>query len=471
MQGIVSGGIPFVKQTISGGIDSVYGIGQTNTSRFINTFPLKVKNQEKADKLQAVLDGSGGLTRLILLQAINAAKKPQLSLVQKYSPFQRGGPGGTFTTRLKKPDSTYGGDLSEAKAKSFGDPGSLGESGYGNDVNGVLNPPDYDPSKATFIELIDGVNKAGENKEILLKSNGNTPGINNDIADYNMLTYGKIQELAKEKKDNGTTQDFRTKHGVGNKRGVLNANDDYATKNIESPSVFGFGNPGKMVNANTTGAHPLRTDQFGVDFSKLADFKGHYDEVQVKKIGEADDKLDIVPLIFQLGTDNSRLQFRGTISGLTENFSPSYNEIKYSGRAEPVYVYDSFKRDISFNFKVYATSRVEMQPLWTKLERLSTYTMPRYATTGYTSPGNDATDSFLKLTIGKLYVKTPMILTTLGYTYSDETAWDIDFGTPMGIDISVGCTILGNDLHQYDSEKVFVFDGNAAAATGTFRVK
>ena len=45
----------------------------------------------------------------------------------------------------------------------------------------------------------------------------------------------------------------------------------------------------------------------------------------------------------------------------------------------------------------------------------------------------------------------------------------------MGIDIQVGCTILGNDLHQYDSQKVFVFDGNGKdlnvpPAVGDFRV-
>ena len=94
----------------------------------------------------------------------------------------------------------------------------------------------------------------------------------------------------------------------------------------------------------------------------------------------------------------SKISKSSEFSRLTNFFvtkiNSPYNEIKYSGRAEPVYVYDSFKRDISFNFKVYATSRVEMQPLWTKLERLSTYTMPRYASTGYTSPGNDNTDSF-----------------------------------------------------------------------------
>ena len=104
-----------------------------------------------------------------------------------------------------------------------------------------------------------------------------------------------------------------------------------------------------------------------------------------------------------------------------------------------------------------------MQPMWSKLERLSTYTMPRYASTGYTSPGNDNTDSFLRLTIGSLYKDTPSILTSLSYTYSDETPWDIDFGTPMGIDVQVGCTILGNSLHKYKSEEVYAFDG-------TFRV-
>ena len=85
--------------------------------------------------------------------------------------------------------------------------------------------------------------------------------------------------------------------------------------------------------------------------------------------------------------------------------------------------------------------------------------MPTYATGGYTAPGS----SELKLTIGKLYLNTPMILTTLSYTYSDETPWVIDFGTPMGIDVQVGCTILGNSLHKYKSEEVYAFDG-------TFRV-
>ena len=298
-----------------------------------------------------------------------------------------------------------------------------------------------------FEKLRDDVDNLTPKK---LSKEGTASGFNNDIADYNMMTYGKLQGLAKNRRDNGTTKDFRNELPDGT-RGKLNAKE-YDQENIEKK--FGFGNPGKMLDSNSQ----VRKDQFGVDFSKLKDFTSHYDKINALKIGEVGD--DLVPLIFKLGTDNSRLQFRGTISGLSENFSPSYSEIKYSGRAEPVYVYDSFKRDISFNFKVYPTSRVEMQPIYTKLERLSTYTMPRYSDGGYAAPGNGPGESELLLTIGKLYVETPMLLTSLSYSYSDETSWDIDFGLPMGIDIQVGCTILGNALHEYDSQDVFVFDGN-----------
>ena len=429
---------PFASQIDpKGGFDSVYGIGITNTTRFVNTFS-RLLSIDLSAALAGIPASAGGIAAGAQLAAaignqIIAGQKAGQTL-QRYSAFTVKG---KFAITNDKVDVTYGEDVLNNKHDGI-------ESGQ----------TDTD------------IDKNFKNRPNLLKSEGNTAGANNDIADYNMLAYDKIKELSNDRINTSTTQDFRTKLDSGT-RGEANKSD-YTTENIENPTTgFGFGNPGKMLDVNAK----LRTDQFGIDFSKLKDFKGHYDEVQVKKIGEADDKLDIVPLIFQLGSDASKLQFRGTISGLAENFSPSYNEIKYSGRAEPVYVYDSFKRDISFSFKVYATSRVEMQPLWTKLERLSTYTMPRYSGGGYSAPGNSSSDSNLLLTIGKLYVKTPMILTSLSYTYSDETPWDIDFGTPMGIDIQVGCTILGNDLHQYDSDKVFVFDGSAAAATGTFRVK
>ena len=425
---------PFPTQVLSGGIDSVYGIGQTNTSRFVNTFQAASKTVVIQSQNLIPFKVGAAIPSVPITFTTSGLLK-----INPYSPFDDGN--NKLVVADKQHERTYGKALVDARSVDFGQADSLSEFG--------VTTPEFPQENSTLEEGIEEKIKIGIHSQDLYTSDGLDPAIN-DIADYNMLTYTKIQELAKDRKDNGTTTDFRKKL-LPSSRGNLNSTD-YTTENIENTNKFGFGNPGKLSDK--------RNNQFGVDFSKLKDFTGHYDEVQVKKIGDTDASLDIVPLIFQVGSSSTNaLQFRGTISGLTENFSPSYNEIKYSGRAEPVYVYESFKRDISFGFKVYATSRVEMQPLWTKLERLSTYTMPTYATGGYTAPGS----SELKLTIGKLYVNTPMILTTLSYTYSDETPWDIDFGTPMGIDVQVGCTILGNSLHKYKSEEVYAFDG-------TFRV-
>jgi len=30
----------------------------------------------------------------------------------------------------------------------------------------------------------------------------------------------------------------------------------------------------------------------------------------------------------------------------------------------------------------------------------------------------------------------------------------------MGIDVAVGCTVLGNNIHEYDSGEVFVFSSD-----------
>jgi len=434
MQSRVAGGTPFASQIDNkGGIDSLYGIGLTNTSRFVNTFGfLNLTKGSFVTPLGLTGAISLGFALQTTIQNVNQAKR-DMEAIQPYNPFMVKG---KLTTEDKKFEETYGKAFVDAKAEDFGTGESLSNFG----VTNIGESSDFE-------KLRDDVDNLTPTK---LSKEGTAAGFNNDIADYNMMTYGKLQGLAKNRRDNGTTKDFRNELPDGT-RGKLNAKE-YDQENIEKK--FGFGNPGKMLDGNSQ----VRKDQFGVDFSKLKDFTSHYDKINALKIGEVGD--DLVPLIFKLGTDNSRLQFRGTISGLSENFSPSYSEIKYSGRAEPVYVYDSFKRDISFNFKIYPTSRVEMQPIYTKLERLSTYTMPRYSDGGYSAPGNGPGESELLLTIGKLYVETPMLLTSLSYSYSDDTSWDIDFGLPMGIDIQVGCTILGNALHEYDSQDVFVFDGN-----------
>lgn len=158
---------------------------------------------------------------------------------------------------------------------------------------------------------------------------------------------------------------------------------------------------------------------------------------------------DIIKFFFEDGAHgNNVMVFRASIIGLSENFSPGWNKVDILGRPEGAYLYNSFERTISFEFKVYAFSRSEMIPMWRKLNYLASYTMPDYSGPGkYSGP-------LMRLTLGDMYYRMPGFMTSLTYTIPDEGSWDIanDFNTgnqdpkelPMYIDVSVSYTIIGN---------------------------
>ena len=127
--------------------------------------------------------------------------------------------------------------------------------------------------------------------------------------------------------------------------------------------------------------------------------------------------------------------------------------MKYNGRADSAFKYSTFERSLSFNFKVYPTSKAELKPLYSKLQRLSTMTMPNYGdgTQGYEG-------ILLDFTLGKLWVKHLSFIDSLSYTFSDDVPWDIDEGASMGIDVSIGLKLLSNVIPEYNS-KVYDLGG------------
>ena len=272
-----------------------------------------------------------------------------------------------------------------------------------------------------------------------LKSEGLVEGVI-DVKDYEFMSLGKIQKRAE--KSPSITNDFREDSGKLNaERAKFN---DYSQYNIDKR--VNFSSPGK------TGAKR-------VDWTNLSkstpDNPDRWDKVTSNEIGN-NALNDLVHLFFYTGND--KLQFRGTASGITETFSPSWNSEKPNGRADKVYMYSEFERTLSFNFKAYATSRVDMKPMWQKLQRLSTFTMPVYGDSeGYRG-------SIVYFRLGNLYgggqVGVPSLITSLTYTMSDEASWDISVlgsKNPIGeipkvIDISIGLTLLPQQLHQKGSK-------------------
>ena len=246
------------------------------------------------------------------------------------------------------------------------------------------------------------------------------------IKGYETIAYGNMPDRVANDTENN---DFRSLLTGDEKKRADNAN--YGRKNIIT--AFKFTNPGKVgadrTDYNTShAADPIQSGDIG---------------------GETD---DLVKLVFDIHGGGSKLQFRGAVSGITETFSPSWDGMKYNGRADSAFMYKTFERSLSFNFQVYPTSKAELIPLYKKLERLSTMTMPNYGSAGYEG-------ILLDFTLGKLWVSQLSFIDSLSYSFSDDVPWDIDEGASMGIDVSVGLKLLMNELPEYEKTNVYNLDG------------
>jgi len=243
------------------------------------------------------------------------------------------------------------------------------------------------------------------------------------IKNYETIAYGKIP---KRVAGDTTFNDFRNLYdGNGKKRAD---NQNYTTDNIEA-----------RVGFPSAPAHG--TDRSDRTKSLTSD------AVQTSAIG-AEVQNDLIKLLFNVYGGGSQIQFRGAVSGITETFSPSWDSFKYNGRADQAYKYSTFERSLSFNFQVYPTSKAELKPLYKKLERLSSMTMPTYGTNGYTG-------TLVTFTLGNLWKDKLSFIESLSYTFSDEVPWDVDEEASMGIDVAIGMKILDDAIPQYAMSNVY----------------
>ena len=306
---------------------------------------------------------------------------------------------------------------------------------FGNNVDSVLSE--------------EGIDKTFEDRG-LTKSDGlikEQP----DIADYEFASYGKIKKRSNdlEGRRTTTTNDFRN---LTDKNKEISELSDYKEFNQEARTFEPL--RGK-VNAK-------RVDWTNLD-KNSPDNIDRWDKIMGSDKGDKTTlKNDLVHLFFYTykgkGQDgDDYIQFRGTATGITETFSPSYNAEKPNGRADKVYMYTEFERSLTFNFKAYAGSRIEMQPMWKKLQYLATLTMPDYGT-GLGYRGN-----VIGFRLGSLYGNgehgVPALITSLTYNITDDASWDISIlgeRNPIGeipkmIDITVGLTLLPEYFYKKDT--------------------
>jgi hypothetical protein len=148
---------------------------------------------------------------------------------------------------------------------------------------------------------------------------------------------------------------------------------------------------------------------------------------------------DLVFFYFYDLINEMYIPFRATLGSIQDNNTADWEDIKYMGRADKLFVYKGFSRDVSFNFRVYANSINELIPNWERvnylvgLTRPSKYTARAIATTGPNagletdSTGRESGFIYppmIEFRIGDLYVDQPAILRSAGVTVPDDAHWE-----------------------------------------------
>lgn len=159
---------------------------------------------------------------------------------------------------------------------------------------------------------------------------------------------------------------------------------------------------------------------------------------------------DLIPFLFYDVASDTTIPFRATMTQITDTITPTWNDYTYVGNPLTFWVYKGTTRQVSFSFKVYATSKDELIPNWTRCSRLVGLCYPQFnAESRMVAP-------FIRLTIGDMYYRVPGKLSSLAITVDDTTPWELNLFTendpliqvPHILDIAVTFDYFGDYLPQ-----------------------
>lgn len=126
--------------------------------------------------------------------------------------------------------------------------------------------------------------------------------------------------------------------------------------------------------------------------------------------------------------ESKSVYFNGTISGINESFTPEWNTYKYIGSPFKVYTYGGVERSLSFDFKLYCTSRKEKDVMLQKLNYLTSLVYPykQLSNVTYNQGATQQTmfaPNFIFLTIKSFYNNMFGFVDNLSFTIDDNVSW------------------------------------------------
>jgi hypothetical protein len=150
---------------------------------------------------------------------------------------------------------------------------------------------------------------------------------------------------------------------------------------------------------------------------------------------DVDSKYDYIKVVI------GNISVLGTITGLTDNTTPSWTDVKAVGSGFKFYLYDSWEREISFKFQMYAENKKQLDQIWKKAERIKTLTLP----TSKQELG--VFGRIVPLVIGDLINVPYGFLTACNMAVLDISPWEIDdkFQKPFVYEMDITYKVVSND--------------------------
>lgn len=136
---------------------------------------------------------------------------------------------------------------------------------------------------------------------------------------------------------------------------------------------------------------------------------------------------DLIAFFFYDVVNKKYIPFRATVRGINESNNGLWDELRFIGRADAIYSYTGFNRNLAFTFTVVVNSLLELYPVWKRINYLVSAVKP----SGYTSivqndkiKNNFIIPPMFMLTIGDLYKYQPVVLTTITMNIPDSAIWE-----------------------------------------------
>lgn len=181
---------------------------------------------------------------------------------------------------------------------------------------------------------------------------------------------------------------------------------------------------------------------------------------EFEKINFKGNKITYVT-ITPYGNMENKIILPGTITGLTEDYSPEWSNFKYVGSPFYSYRYGGVEASIKFNIKMYYTNKDSLESMKISLTNLKKLVFPyeKLSTITYGSGENKQTQAvsfspnLVYFSISGLYNNLFAYVEELGFSIDDNTSWatmDEDISGnktepyPTVIDVSLGFKIIPN---------------------------